>query len=127
MERAENAESILVVDGDVIARTVISEYLRHCGFRVIEAGTGEEALQVIRHPKFAIDVVLADVELPGDLSGFGLAQRIRKSELEVKMLLASAGEGVSNTAGDLCEEGPHLVKPYDQMLILDHIKRLRAR
>ncbi|MCV0393895.1 MAG: response regulator [Rhizobiaceae bacterium] len=121
------SETILIVDGDVITRTVIAEYLRHCGFRVLEAGTGAEAMQALQHAEFSIDIVLSDVELPGDVSGFALSQRIRKSMPQVKILLAGAVERIADTAGDLCEEGPHLAKPYDQRLILEHIKRLRAR
>lgn len=127
MDREDAAETVLIVDGDVITRTVIAEYLRHCGFRVLEAGSGAEALQVLQHPDFSIETVLSDVELPGEISGFNLSQWIRGSMPEVKVLLASAVERIAETAGDLCEEGPHLAKPYDQRLILDHIKRLRGR
>ncbi|MEJ6785780.1 response regulator [Aminobacter sp. Piv2-1] len=127
MTQEAAAETILVVDGDVITRTVIAEYLRHCGFRVLEAGTGAEAMQALQHPEFSIDVVLSDVELPGDMSGFDLSHWVRKSMPQVKVLLAGAVERIADTAGDLCEDGPHLAKPYDHRLILDHIKRLRAR
>lgn len=127
MERKDVAEIILVVDGDVITRTVIAEYLRHCGFRVLEAGTGAEALLALQHADFTIEVVLSDVELPGEMSGFDLSHWIRRTMPQVKVLLASAGARIANTAGDLCEEGPHLAKPYDHELILDHIKRLRGR
>ncbi|WP_274424737.1 response regulator [Chelativorans sp. YIM 93263] len=73
MEHETAAETILVVDGDVITRTVIAEYLRHCGYRVVEAGTGTEAMQALQHPDFTIDIVLSDVELPGETSGFDLS------------------------------------------------------
>src|SRR4051794_39937856 len=36
-ERTPQQDTTLIVDGDVIARTVIADYLRHCGYRVIEA------------------------------------------------------------------------------------------
>jgi CheY-like chemotaxis protein len=127
MAQESTVETILVVDGDVITRNVIAEYLRHCGFRVLEAGTGTEAMQALHHAEFSIDIVLSDVELPGEISGFALSHWIRKSMPQVKVLLAGAAERIADTAGDLCEEGPHLAKPYDHRLILDHIKRLRAR
>lgn len=127
MEQEVAAETILVVDGDVITRTVIADYLRHCGFRVLEAGTGSEAMQALEHAEFQIDIVLSDVELPGEISGFDLSRWIRKSLPQVKVLLAGAVKRVADTAGDLCEEGPHLAKPYDHKMIVDHIKRLRAR
>lgn len=127
MKQEDTPEMILVVDGDVITRTVISEYLRQCGFHVLEAGTGSEAMQALQHEEFSIDVVMSDVELPGEINGFDLSHWIRKNMPQVKVLLASAVDRIADTAGELCEEGPHLAKPYDHKMILDHIKRLRAR
>ncbi|MDN3722200.1 response regulator [Roseibium salinum] len=106
---------------------MIAEYLRHCGFRVLESGSGTEAIQALEHPEFRIDIVLSDVELPGEISGFDLSRWVRDNMPEVKVLLAGAVERIADTAGDLCEEGPHLAKPYDHRMIVDHIKRLRAR
>jgi CheY-like chemotaxis protein len=120
-------ETILVVDGDVLTRAVIADYLRQCGFRVVEAGTGAQAVQVLQSATFNIDIVLADVKLPGEMSGFDLSQWARKVMPEVTVLLAGAAERIAETAGDLCEEGPQLAKPYDHKLALDHIKRLRGR
>jgi hypothetical protein len=40
-------ETVLVVDDEVVARMVISEYSRHCGYRVIEAANSDEALAVL--------------------------------------------------------------------------------
>lgn len=126
-EQEASSETVLIVDGDVITRTVIAEYLRHCGYRVLEAGTGAEAMQALQHAEFSIDIVLSDVELPGEISGFALARWVRESMPQVNILLSGAAERIADTAGDLCEEGPYLAKPYDHRLILDHIKRLRGR
>jgi CheY-like chemotaxis protein len=46
------------VDDEVIARMVISEYLRECGYRVIEAVSFEEASAVLQHAELRVDVVL---------------------------------------------------------------------
>jgi CheY-like chemotaxis protein len=106
---------------------VISDYLRHCGYRVIEANSGEEAIQALQHEKFDVTAVLSDVELPGELSGFGLAQWMRQNKPAVPIVLSSAVERAAQLAGDLCEQGPTLSKPYDPKTVVDHIKRLKAR
>lgn len=126
MDHDPAAETILVVDGDVIARSVIAAYLRDCGYRVLEAGTGAEARAALERGDVAIGIVLADIALPGGLSGFELARWIRVHRPEVKVLLAGAIERAAQAAGDLCEEGPDLAKPYDARLIVDHIRRLRG-
>lgn len=120
------AQTVLVVDGDVITRTVICAYLRDCGYRVIEANSGEEALQALTQSEFAIDIVLADVQLPGSMSGFDLSRRVRGNPQGTRIVLAGAVERIAQAAGDLCEEGPDLAKPYDPQLVVDHIKRLKG-
>jgi CheY-like chemotaxis protein len=121
------SETVLVVDGDVISRTVISDYLRHCGYRVIEANSGEEALQAMQHEKFKVNVVLSDVELPGQMSGFALAQWVRQNRPDIHIVLSSAVERSAEVAGDLCEEGPGLSKPYDRQIVVEHIRRLKGK
>ena len=44
---AVSTETVLVVEDDVLVRIVICEYLRHCGYRVLEAETGME-LEAVR-------------------------------------------------------------------------------
>lgn len=119
-------ETVLVVDGDVIARTVIADYLRHCGYRVIEANSGEEAVAALEHDRFMINVVLSDVSLPGRMSGFLLSQWVQQNRPGVDVVLSSAVERAAKAAGELCDEGPGLAKPYDPRAVVDHIKRLKG-
>ena len=119
-------DTVLVVDGDVITRTVISDYLRHCGYRVIEANSAEDALQALTHASFDIDIVLSDVELPGEMNGFQLSHWVRQNKPETEIVLSSAVERTADAAGDLCEKGPSLAKPYHPQTVVDHIKRLRG-
>jgi CheY-like chemotaxis protein len=124
---ARQLETILVIDGDPIERTVISDYLRECGYRVIEANDALEARQILEHRAHPIEIILSDVELPGETSGFELAGWVRRSMPEVEVILSSALERTAKAAGDLCEEGPMLAKPYDPQIVVDHIRRLRGR
>ena len=119
-------DTVLVIDGDVITRTVISDYLRHCGYRVIEASSAEEAVQALTHAGFDIDIVLSDVELPGGMNGFQLSHWVRKNKPGTEVVLSSAVERTADIAGDLCEKGPALAKPYEPQTVVDHIKRLRG-
>ncbi|MDW6024580.1 response regulator [Mesorhizobium sp. BAC0120] len=122
----QQPETILVVDGDVITRTVIADYLRQCGYRVIEAVNAWEAEQALNQEGFDVDIILSDVDLPGEMNGFQLASWVRQNMPDVKVILSSAVERTASAAGDLCEEGPHLAKPYDPATVVDHIKRLRG-
>jgi CheY-like chemotaxis protein len=122
----DRAETVLVVDGDVITRIVVSDYLRHCGFRVIEAHDANEAQQALEYKSFNVDIVLCDIDLPGEINGFQLARWTREKKPDIKIVLSGAVEKTASDAGDLCEDGPQLAKPYDPAKVVEHIKRLRG-
>jgi CheY-like chemotaxis protein len=118
---------VLVVDDEVIARMVISEYLRECGYRVIEAVGFEEASAVLQHAELRVDVVLCGMRQAVAAGGFALAQWLRKHRPHTEIILAGNHARAADAAGDLCESGPTLAKPYDPQLVLDRIKQLLAK
>lgn len=118
--------SILIVDGDVVSRHVIADYLRHCGYRVVEAANTDEALVALGEPTFSVDVILCDVSALGCKSGFELASWVRMNRPELEVRLAGGTEMAAQTAAELCESGPRLSRPYDSDAVVDYIKRLRA-
>jgi CheY-like chemotaxis protein len=59
---------LMVVDDDAGVRKMLDEWLRHQGFAVWQASTGEDAIDLYRRHSGAIDVVLMDVRMP-DLDG----------------------------------------------------------
>ena len=117
---------ILVVEHDILVRTVVATYLRECGYAVVECGTAQEALTVL-HSDVSIDVVFSGVGLPGGLDGFGLAQRVRRERPGVKVVLTAGPERTASAAGDLCEQGPTLAKPYDHAELARRIRSLTQR
>jgi CheY-like chemotaxis protein len=56
---------ILVVDDEAAVNRVVTRYLTHVGYRVLEACSAEEALELVRRQDPRIDLVLADVVMPG--------------------------------------------------------------
>ncbi len=118
--------TILLVDGEVLVRHALAEYLRECGYRVIEAATSDDALTFVADETVGIDIVLADAECPGTLDGFSLARRIRETGPGVEVILAGSPAKAAKEAADLCDKGPDLARPYDHQLVLDRISRLIA-
>lgn len=118
---------ILVVDGEVLSRLVIADYLRECGYRVHEAADAAEAMAVLGNPDIAIDLVLCDVKMPaGSMDGFGLARWVRVTFPDVKVILSSGAARSADIAGELCEAGPLMEKPYAPQHAVDRIKQLLA-
>jgi len=118
------SKTVLVVDSEIVVRTTVSEYLRSCGYKVIEAATGEEALTVLKDSDLSIDVTLSEVQLRGEIDGFQLAAWIRNRRPQIGVILAGTPTRAAKAAGDLCEDGPLMRKPYDPQLVVDRIKRL---
>jgi DNA-binding NtrC family response regulator len=123
---SEQRQTILVVDDEVIIRTAISEYLRDCGYKVIEAASVDEAVLVLQQAKITVHIVLSDVEMPGARDGFALAQWVREHRPTLQVILAGSAARATKAAGELCNSGPMLAKPYDPQIVLDQIKRLLA-
>ena len=112
---------ILLVDGDIIIRHQLSEYLRECGFTVIEASSGEDAMRVLVMPELRIELVLTDLATTG--GGFVLRQWIMAANPGVTVMLAGSVDQALSKAGDICNDGPALVKPYEHHLVLERIKQ----
>jgi CheY-like chemotaxis protein len=123
-QEASPSKTVLVVDSEIIVRMTLGEYLRSCGYRVIEAASGEEALKVLKDSDLPIDMALTEVELRGEIDGFQLAAWIRNRRPQIGVILAGTPKRAAKAAGDLCEDGPMMSKPYDPQLVVDRIKRL---
>ena len=61
------ADTVLVVEDEVLVRVVISEYLRRCGYKVIEAVSADEAILVLQKADLRVDVVFSDIEMSGSM------------------------------------------------------------
>jgi CheY-like chemotaxis protein len=118
--------TILVVEDDVLVRSVAAAYLRECGFDVIEASGADEAIRVLQ-AELQVDIVFSDIQMPGSMDGFGLAQWVRRERPWLKVILTSGAARTAKAAGDLCEHGPVLAKPYDHADLERHIRSLLAR
>jgi len=119
-------QSILVIDGDIISRHAIADYLRHCGYAVVEAANTDEAMTALAEAALGIDVILCDIAAIGERSGFELAQWVRDNRPELEVRLAGTLDGAARTAADLCETGPHLRRPYEPTAVVDYVRQLRA-
>jgi CheY-like chemotaxis protein len=70
--------TILLVEDETALREVASEYLRAQGYRVVEAGTGERALELCQSHSGAIDLLITDIVMPGG-SGPSVAKALAQA------------------------------------------------
>ena len=102
---------ILVVDDEAPVREVLAEYFATEGYTVESAGSGLEALTVIRGGR--ADLVLLDVRMPG-LDGVQVLRRIRELDEHVPVIMVTANEDVG-LAKETLKLGAfdYVAKPFD--------------
>jgi DNA-binding NtrC family response regulator len=113
--------TIMVVEDEILIRLSTADFLRENGFRVLEASNASEALSVFAAGE-PIELVFSDINMPGRMSGNGLADWINQQFPDVKVLL-TAGEA-SAPQYPSTKYGPVIVKPYAHEALLAEIKRL---
>ena len=123
-QEPRDSQRLIVVDGDVLVRHVISDYLRTCGYVVIEAATTDEAVIVLGDLSVGIDAALCDADAPGSQSAFQLRAWTLHRRPEIQVILAGSITATANRAAELCEEGPQLQRPYDPQSVVEYIKRI---
>ncbi|SEM46402.1 Response regulator receiver domain-containing protein [Luteibacter sp. UNCMF331Sha3.1] len=113
---------VLVVEDDALIRMSIGEMLESRGHTVFEAGDGNEAIRI--HGAEAIDVLLADVGLPG-IDGVQLAARLREKQPALPVLYATGDHLANGVVRD--DRTAIIVKPYGVADLMDAIGRLAPR
>ncbi len=105
-------ETILVVEDEPVLREMAQVILQDCGYRVLEAGSGAEALQVWEGNPGSVDLLLTDVVMPGGMSGRELAVKLRAGHTRLKVIFTS-GYNLEETNTDVLHRGAmFLQKPY---------------
>jgi DNA-binding response OmpR family regulator len=117
--------TIMVIEPDILARMVLAEYLRDCGYKVLEGSSADDVFTVLRSD-IKVHIVFAEVRLLGDSDGFALARTTREMYPDVDVLLTSSVANAADKVGDLCSEGV-LKKPYHPDEVIRRIKILRDR
>ncbi|MBX3503625.1 MAG: response regulator [Alphaproteobacteria bacterium] len=118
-----SAPAVLVVEDEVIIRLVAADVLRECGYRVLEAKTGEEA-QAIMGAGEQVDVLFTDIDLGPGISGMELASWVRENHPSVRIILTS-GVGRMTDVAHLCD-APPMPKPYDYGELIRQVKSLMS-
>jgi two-component system, chemotaxis family, chemotaxis protein CheY len=113
--------TILLVEDDQTIRELATMMLDADGYRVLSAGTAQEAMDVLeQHPD--VDLIFSDVQMPGG-DGVNMVRELRRRAVTIPALLTS---GMKNPdTGTLPTHTDFLSKPYSHAGLLAALQRLQ--
>ncbi len=113
--------NILLVDDDIVIRTLVSGYFEKQGYNVISANDGEQMHAVLEKEK--IDVILLDINLPGQ-DGLILTRELRsRSEVGI-ILISGRTDSVDRIVGLEMGADDYCTKPLELRELLVRVKNL---
>jgi two-component system, response regulator PdtaR len=110
---------ILLVEDEFLIRMSVADFLRTAELTVIEAGSANEALMVLK-ARSDVALVLTDLRMPGAVDGAGLIREIRKSYPGVKLVVVASAFRNSEPVDATVR------KPYSLEHVLEVIKSVLA-
>jgi CheY-like chemotaxis protein len=112
---------VLVIEDELIVRTHIADEFRARGWHVLEAASGEQAVDLIGANR--IDVVFTDIALAGAMSGWEAAEALRENVPDVPVLYTS---GRPNDPMRQVKDSLFVGKPYDPAFVIEMCHSLLA-
>ena len=119
-------EKILVLEDEIGIRSFVSINLKREGYEIIEAGSGQEAIeQLSNHPD--ISIALLDVMLP-DMSGIEICKFIRQQFDQIGVIMLTAkGQEEDKLEGFISGADDYMVKPFSIKELLVRVSALIRR
>lgn len=115
-------ETILLVEDEQVVRDLVGQVLHATGYRVLEATSGEQALQMSSAHRGPIHLLLADVVLPG-LSGPEVADQLVSTRPEMQVIYMSGyAPDIIIRYGISAQHRLFLQKPFTPTILLGHVR-----
>jgi PAS domain S-box-containing protein len=115
-------KTILLVDDHAAARKSMQRFLLDAGYRILAAHSGKEALEVFAEHSAAVDLLIADIMMPG-MNGQELAETLLGQKPGLKVLLISGYEHAPvKPAGGIAAGAVELVrKPFSGKALIKRV------
>lgn len=123
--RPQGSATVLIVEDDAGLRHLMVQVLERNGYEVLEASSGEEAIETASTFQHTIDILVSDVVL-GGLEGPELAATLQSRLPELRVLMVS-GTADATVIRELTPGSAlFLAKPFKPSALIDHVHRLHA-
>jgi signal transduction histidine kinase len=122
-EQPEQGGTVLVVDDEEVVRRLAKAALEPCGYRIVQAANGLEAIHEVKRDA-AIDVVLLDLMMPV-MSGEEAIDQLLEERPGLKVIVSTGyDEGLAVERFQDKRVAGYLHKPYTSRMLVEKVKRV---
>jgi CheY-like chemotaxis protein len=126
-EIPRGSETVLVVEDEPVVGSLTCDVLRACGYTVLEASQGEEALIELSRHSGTVHLMITDVVMPG-MGGAELAERVRALRPRTRVLFISGYADTAMAGRGLLESGAaYLQKPFSPRDIARKVREVLGK
>jgi CheY-like chemotaxis protein len=119
------SETVLVVEDEELVRSLVARILTGAGYTVIPASTGREGVDIAKASPSPPRLAITDVRLPGGMSGFDVALKLREAIPGIRLLLMSGYyESLAEGEDALVARGAFIAKPFEAATLLATVRRI---
>ena len=118
--------TILIVDDEARMRKLIKDFLTKNDYKTLEAGDGEEAIEVFEENKNKISLILLDVMMP-KLDGWSVLRQIRNESQVPVIMLTARGEEQDELFGFELGVDEYISKPFSPKILVARIEAILKR
>ena len=116
----------MILEDEVSIRSFVVINLKRAGYEVVEAGTGEEALELLKaNPD--VGVAILDIMLPG-IDGFEVCRSIRATDKKIGIIMLTArSQEMDKITGLMTGADDYMTKPFSPAELTARIDALYRR
>lgn len=118
--------TILIADDETRMRKLIKDFLVKSDYKTLEAGDGEEAIDVFEENKDKINLILLDVMMP-KLDGWSVLRKIRSESKVPVIMLTARGEEQDELFGFELGVDEYISKPFSPKILVARIEAILKR
>ncbi len=118
---------VLIVEDEVAIREFEAINLKRVGYETVEAGSGEEALEIFDNDIEGFDIALLDVMMPG-MDGFALCKELRSRSDSIGIIMLTAkSQEMDKISGLMIGADDYVTKPFSPTELLARVDSLYRR
>ena len=116
-------KKILIVDDQAEVRELVEVTLRAGNFKVFQAKSGEEAIQITQTEK--PDLIIMDIMMPGDMDGLQATQELKKDPQTRDcriIILTAKGQETDKEKGFAAGADDYFIKPFSPLELIRKVE-----